>query len=213
MNSEPTPKPGKKSKVKVIAALFAGVIAASSGVIGSINYFQTHNRFDAFSGEITSPETASKFANFPKGHDQKIVKLENECGETDKELNITAGQVAPDSHCFFMPGQTEQQEHGVLATGQYTAYQYRQSSTAGTNIDANTTWFEVNIPDSDSDSNMSNGPKGAGWLIVKGYFSNSRTSIGTALRTSINTFYIRSTSATRIHDLLPVTLPLLSSLR
>lgn len=68
----------------------------------------------------------------------------------------------------------------MLTTGRYTAYQYWQQKSDSAGLNDGVVWFEVVIPTSGSDSSISNGPRGAGWIIVKGYFSDSRTELGDA---------------------------------
>lgn len=156
------------------------LLAAGASLVAIILYFGEDHVVARFAGEPVTLESARALAAFLKENDGRIVRLDIGCGTLDADGNW-GGYLDDSARCF-----ADLEDSGaarfVLVNGPSAARHYWLEST-GDAEDEHTVWFWVTIPENTS-AEMFNGPKGAGWMQIKGDFAVTSFKAGTAPPTS-----------------------------
>lgn len=137
---------------KVVAGIIVATLGAVASILSIIAFIRSNDAPDKFEGQITRPEAAKNFVDFAKANDGKIVYLNVECIYSEE------GSCAQN--------QDPISKDPVLEVYTGSRCELGQGCKGGN-------WFRIHYDPNTSDASVSNGPYGAGSLVIKGYFSAS----------------------------------------
>jgi hypothetical protein len=163
-----------------------GLIVATTGVLGAVASLVTilaflqsqHSGPPSFDGDLTS--SAAQFTSFLSGDDGKIAYIHIQCGMVDVNGNWDHNQNnSPNSKCIALPqGADGVNFRFILSLGSFSAPQYYYGP-ANSALDTQTAWVNV-VVTTNTGAEAYNGPRGAGWIEIKGYFQITGMQFGDA---------------------------------
>ncbi len=165
------------SNPKVLIGAGVTVLGAVASVVTILAFFSSG--VPRFAGDVSDAGAAARFVEFATGHDQAIVHVDLECVESEA-ARCDARSTPPGFDTMgqlvlaVYPGATKPAPE---ACGSLVLV----AETVPTGAPCeDVSWFHVHIPEA-GDAQLSNGPTGAGSIVLKGYFSVSvRGPLGTA---------------------------------
>jgi hypothetical protein len=178
----------RKKKVAAIAGAIVAVVGLIAGALQIAQYLEDHSKppvegVPRFNSELRSKDAATNFLQFLEENDSKVVYLKVGCTWTgakgDPWDEIFA--FAKEDRCFAFqepPKSPDDHYEGVsllVAIGDNSAYEVWYTNTLPyEQRHAKTSFVEMSFSEN-SDTDVSNGSKGAGWLAINGYFTVMRT--------------------------------------
>jgi hypothetical protein len=164
---------------KNVIVVAAGVLGAVASLVTILAYLQSRpSGPPSFDADLTS--SAAQFANFLSGSDGKVVYIHIQCGEADVNGNWkTSSNNSQSSKCISLAEDNSGTNYRfILSLGTFSAPQYYYG-TANTSRDPQTAWINV-VATPNTGAEAYNGPRGAGWLEIKGYFQVTSLQFGDA---------------------------------
>ncbi len=170
----------KKRKLgKSLIVVAAGVLGAVASIVTILAFLQSqHSGPPSFNGDLTS--SAARFSSFLSGADGKIAYIQIQCGTVDANGNWEHNQNnSPTSQCIAMPvGVDGLTFRFILSLGSFSAPQY-YFGPSNPALDPKTAWVNV-VVTPNTGAEAYNGPRGAGWIVIKGYFQITSMQFGDA---------------------------------
>lgn len=188
-----------KSRKKRIAAT-TGIVVAAIGLVAAVvqiaQYVEDHSKqvvaegTPRFESSPTSKKTAAEFAKFLAENDSKIVYITIECaymGYDGAPWSEEFGYAKQDRCLAFdttdnrtFDPDAELVKRWLIAAGGISAYEVWYGNKVPWDERHVGVSIVETITPKDADAKTFNGPRGAGWLVAKGYFTVMRTTSGDA---------------------------------
>jgi hypothetical protein len=174
-------------RIAVALLVFAVVIAGIGTVLKMLIPEPGEGGPPRLDTDLTTPAGAQALAQFLKDRDGRIIYLHLQCEDTGPNDTIPAGFDA-NSRCLTL-GDHEDRDppeyRFVMSIGSLSVKQLWEGSADDTAAQRASLWVDALLP-KDSGAEVFNGPRGAGWIEMKGYFLVTRLQFGDAPPGSID---------------------------